>query len=142
MIPSQVLLVTRGYPMLDVFWTILWVFIWILWIFLLFRIITDVFSSKDLSGWAKAAWTIFVILVPLIAVLAYLIVRGGSMQEREFARAQAADEAMGSYVQSVAGTSGSTADELGKLADLRDRGVLTQEEFDAQKAQVLAGSAG
>lgn len=138
MIPSQFPLVVRGYPMLDVFWTILWVFVWVLWIFLLIRIITDVFRSQDLSGGAKAAWTIFVILIPLFAVLAYLIVRGGSMHEREARQAQAADDAMRSYIRSATGTSASVAEELSKLADLRDRGVLTQEEFEAQKAKVLA----
>lgn len=138
MIASQIPLVTRGYPMLDVFWTILWVFVWILWIFLLVRIISDIFRSQDLGGGAKAAWTIFVILVPLIAVLAYLIVRGGSMHVREAHRARDTEDAMRSYIRSAAGTSASPAEELAKLAELRDRGVLTQEEFETQKAKVLA----
>lgn len=126
-----------GLPLLDVFWSMLWLFLWILWIFLLIRIITDVFRSADLSGGAKAGWTIFLILVPLLAVLIYLIVRGGSMQERDAHHAHQADQAMRSYIQTAAGTSSSTAEELTKLAALRDSGVLTEAEFAAQKAKLL-----
>jgi hypothetical protein len=132
-------LVTNGeYPLLDVFWTMMWLFLWILWIFLLVRILGDVFRSKDLGGGAKAGWTIFIIVLPLLGVLVYLIARGGSMHEREMRRAQEADEVVRAYVRSAAGTSASTADELAKLADLKDRGVLTEEEYLGQKAKLLA----
>jgi hypothetical protein len=131
-------LLTNGeYPLLDVFWTMLYLFLWILWIFLLIRILTDVFRSPDLSGWGKALWTIFIVILPLIGVLAYLIVRGGSMQDRDYKQAQATDQAVREYVRSAAG-SPSTADELTKLAALRDQGVLTTEEYEAQKAKLLA----
>lgn len=126
-----------NYPLLDVFWTMLWLFLWILWIFLLVRILTDVFRSSDLSGWGKAGWTIFLIVLPLLGALAYLIVRGGSMHEREVRQASDAEQAVRSYVQTLAGTSASTAEELAKLAELRDRGVLTDDEFVAQKAKLL-----
>jgi hypothetical protein len=129
---------STGYPLLDVFWTMFWVFLWILWIFLLVRVISDVFRSADLSGWGKAGWTIFLIIFPLFATLIYLVVRGGSMHEREVRRVDATDDAMRSYLRSVTGTSSSTADELNKLADLRDRGVISEEEFAAEKAKLLA----
>jgi Short C-terminal domain/Phospholipase_D-nuclease N-terminal len=134
---SSVTLADSGYPLLNVFWTMFEFFIFVLWIFLLIRILTDIFRSHDLSGWGKAAWTIFIVVIPLIGVLVYLIARGSSMHNRDIQQAQAADEAMRSYVQQAAGTT-SSADELTKLASLRDQGVLSQAEFDAQKAKILA----
>jgi hypothetical protein len=126
------------YPLLNLFWTMLWLFLWIMWIFLLFRIIADIFRSDDLSGWGKAGWTIFIIIMPFLGALVYLIARGGSMHERDRRAAQAADTATRQYIQSAAGTTSSSAEELHKLADLRDRGVLTPQEFEAQKAKILA----
>jgi len=126
------------YPLANVFLTMFWLFIWILWIFLLIRILMDIFRSDDLGGWGKAAWIIFIILVPFIGVLVYVIVRGHSMQKRDMQSAQAADQAMRAYVQSAAGSSASAADEINKLAELRDRGVLSPQEFEAQKAKLLA----
>jgi hypothetical protein len=128
----------QDYPLLNLFWTMLWLFIWILWIFLLVRIILDIFRSDDLGGWGKALWVIFIIVLPFIGVLVYLIARGSGMQKRDVRNARAADEATRSYIQSVAATTPSTAEELSKLASLRDQGVLTQAEFDAQKAKLLA----
>jgi len=126
------------YPLANVFLTMFWLFIWILWIFLLIRILMDIFRSDDLGGWGKAAWIIFIILVPFIGVLVYVIVRGHSMQKRDMQSAQAADQAMRAYVQSAAGSSTSAAEEINKLAELRDRGVLSPQEFEAQKAKLLA----
>jgi hypothetical protein len=127
----------QDYPLLNLFWTMLWLFLWILWIFLLIRIISDVFRSEDLGGWTKALWTIFIIVLPFLGVLVYLIVRGDSMYRRDASQARATDQAVRGYIQSAAGTSTSTAEELSKLAALRDQGVLTQAEFDDQKAKVL-----
>ena len=128
-----------SYPILDAFWTILMIFLWVIWFWILITIFIDLFRSHDLSGWAKALWFLFVLIIPLVGVLAYLIVRGGSMHERAVQQAQHRDEAFRRYVQQTAGTSQhSTADELTKLADLRDKGVITSEEFDAQKAKLLA----
>jgi putative oligomerization/nucleic acid binding protein/phospholipase D-like protein len=124
------------YPLLDAFLTMLWFFIWILWIFLVIRIIFDVFRSRDLSGWAKALWLILIIVLPFIGVLVYLIARGGKMHERDAREAQAADEQFKSYVRDAAGAS--QADELAKLADLKDRGVITDAEFEQGKAKILA----
>ncbi len=124
-------------PLLDLFWTILYIFLLFAWIWLLISVFGDIFRS-DLSGWGKAGWTIFVILVPLLGVLIYLIVHGGDMQERSVRDAVAADAAQREYIRSVAGTSPSTADELEKLAALRDQGVISEQDFDAQKARLLA----
>src|SRR5215468_11056777 len=118
-----------GYPLLNAFWTMLWFFLWILWFFLLFRVILDIFRSKDLGGWGKAGWLIFVIILPFLGVFIYLIARGHSMNERDVQDAQARDQAMRAYVRDAAQGSGGTADELAKLADLRDRGVISEAEF-------------
>ena len=126
-----------SYPLLGAFWTILEIFLWVLWIWILIYVFIDIFRSHDLSGWAKALWFIFVLFIPLIGVLVYLIARGGSMQERARQQAQQQDQQFRAYVQDAAG-SGNTADQLTKLADLRDRGVITADEFERQKAKILA----
>jgi hypothetical protein len=111
----------------------------VIWFFLLFRIITDIFRSRDLSGGAKAAWLFFVIILPFLGVFVYLIARGSKMHERDVQQAEANDAAFRSYVQQTAATtSSSTADELSKLAALKAQGVLTEDEFAAQKAALLS----
>ena len=135
-----------NYPVLDLFWTIIEFFLWVIWIWILIMIFIDIFRSHDLSGWAKALWFLFVLFIPLIGVLVYLIARGGSMHERQVRQAQHdADAFYASYGRHAAAPAadggdggGSTADQLHKLADLRDRGVLTQEEFDKEKAKLLS----
>ncbi len=124
-----------SYPLLSVFWTIFIIFLWVVWIWILIAVFVDIFRSHDLSGWAKALWFIFVLFIPLVGVLVYLIARGGKMHERAARQAQAQDAAFRSYVQETAGSS--SADQLAKLADLRDRGVITAEEFDREKAKIL-----
>jgi membrane protein implicated in regulation of membrane protease activity len=123
--------------LLGAFWTILEIFLWVIWIWILIYVFIDIFRSHDLSGWAKALWFIFVLFIPLVGVLVYLIVRGGSMQERAQQQARQADAETRAYIQQAAG-SPSTADQLTKLAELRDRGVITAEEFEREKAKVLA----
>ncbi|HEY7323784.1 MAG TPA: SHOCT domain-containing protein [Streptosporangiaceae bacterium] len=130
---------STGYPVLDVFWTMFEIFAFVVWFWLLFVVLTDVYRSRDLSGWAKAAWTIFVIFLPLIGILTYLIVRGRSMNQRAAQQAQQRDDAFRSYVQDAAG-SPSSADQLAKLADLRQRGVISSAEFENEKSKVLAGT--
>ena len=128
-----------SYPLLDAFWTIVEIFLWVIWFWILITVFIDIFRSRDLSGWGKALWFIFVLIIPLIGVLVYLIVRGGSMHERQVRQAQAEDQAARSYIQETAASSpASTADQLEKLANLRDRGVITAEEFDREKAKILA----
>ena len=126
-----------SYPILGVFWTILMVFLWVIWFWVLITVIIDIFRSHDLSGWAKALWFVFILFLPLIGVLVYLIARGGKMHERQVRQAQRQEEQVRSYVQEAAGSQ-SSADQLAKLADLRDRGVITAEEFDREKAKILA----
>jgi len=126
-----------SYPLLGAFWTIVEIFLWVIWIWILIYVFIDIFRSRDLSGGAKALWFIFVLFIPLIGVLVYLIARGSSMQQRAQREAQQQDQQFRAYVQDAAG-SGSTADQLTKLADLRDRGVITPEEFERQKAKILA----
>lgn len=125
------------YPLLGVFWTMMWWFLWIAWIVLLFRVIGDIFRSDDIGGFAKAMWSLFVIILPWLGVLVYLIARGRSMSSRDYQQAQASEAAFRSYVQEAAGSGGGSADELTKLADLRDRGVLSEDEFQQQKAKLL-----
>ena len=126
-----------SYPVLGVFWTILMIFLWVVWFWILITILIDIFRSHDLSGWAKALWLVFILFLPLIGVLVYLIARGGKMHEHQVQQAQLQEEQVRSYVQEAA-TSQSSADQLAKLADLRDRGVITAEEFDREKAKILA----
>ena len=126
-----------SYPVLDAFWTILMIFLWVIWFWVLITIFIDLFRSHDLSGWAKALWFIFILIFPLIGVLVYLIVRGGKMHEHAVQQARQQDAEVRSYVREAAG-SPSSADELAKLADLRDRGVITPAEFDREKAKILA----
>jgi hypothetical protein len=132
-------LAASSYPLLNVFWTILELFLWIIWIWILIWIFIDIFRSRDLSGWGKALWFLFVLFIPLVGVLVYLIVRGGSMHERAVRDAQQQDQQFRQYVQQAAASSpASTADQLTKLADLRDRGVISAEEFDREKAKILS----
>jgi membrane protein implicated in regulation of membrane protease activity len=126
-----------SYPLLAVFWTILEIFVFIVWIWILIRIFADIFRSPDLSGWAKALWVLFVLFIPLVGVLAYLIARGGKMHERAAQQAEQQEEQFRSHVQDAAGSQ-SSADQLAKLADLRDHGVLSTVEFEQEKAKVLA----
>lgn len=126
------------YPLLGVFWTMLIFFIWIAWIMLVFRIFVDIFRSSDLGGWGKALWSIFVIAVPFLGVLVYLVARGRSMTERDVQQAQQSEQAFQAYVRNAAGTTGGTADELSKLSDLHAKGVINDDEFARQKAKLLA----
>ena len=126
-----------SYPVLGAFWTIFMIFLWVIWFWILITVFIDIFRSHDLSGWAKALWFIFVLIFPLVGVLVYLIVRGGSMHDRSVRQAQQSERAFRSYVQDAAG-SATPADQLAKLADLRDRGVITPQEFEREKAKILA----
>jgi Short C-terminal domain/Phospholipase_D-nuclease N-terminal len=130
-------MIASSYPLLDIFWTMLEIFAFVIWFWLLIIIFGDIFRSHDLGGWSKALWTIFVIILPLIGILTYLIVRGGGMHERAAQQAQRQQKAFDSYVKEAAGSS-NTADELAKLAELKNNGTLTDAEFETQKAKLLA----
>jgi uncharacterized SAM-binding protein YcdF (DUF218 family) len=123
-------------PVLDLFWAMLWFFLFIVWIWLLISIFADLFRS-DSSGWAKAFWVIFVIVLPFLGVLVYLIVNGGKMRERSIESAQMAEQAQRDYIRSVTGSEPSTADELAKLADLKQQGHISDEEYERLKAKAL-----
>jgi membrane protein implicated in regulation of membrane protease activity len=131
---------SSSYPLLNLFWTMAEVFLWVMWICVLVMVFMDIFRSHDLSGWAKALWFLFVLFIPLIGVLVYLIARGTSMYERRAERSQHLDEAYrSSYIQQATPNGpATTADQLAKLADLRDRGVISAQEFEREKAKVLA----
>jgi len=132
-------MLASDYPVLDAFLTILYFFLFIIWIWLLIMVFIDIFRSRDLSGGAKALWVIFVIILPLLGVLVYLIARGGKMHERAAAEAAQQQQQFDAYVRQTAGTPGSnTADQLSQLADLKSKGVLSDAEFEAQKAKILA----
>jgi hypothetical protein len=126
-----------SYPILGAFWTIFMIFLWVIWFWVLITIFIDLFRSHDLSGWVKALWFIFILLLPLIGVLVYLIARGGKMHEHAAKDAQLQEQEFRRYVQDAACTGG-TSVQLTKLADLRDRGVITAQEFDREKAKILA----
>jgi uncharacterized membrane protein YcjF (UPF0283 family) len=132
-------MLASSYPVLDAFLTMLYFFLFIIWIWLLITVFMDVFRSHDMGGWAKALWVIFIIILPFLGVFVYLIARGGKMHERAAQQAAQQQKAFDQYVKQAAGTPGeSSADQLHKLADLKSQGVLTDAEFEAQKAKILA----
>jgi hypothetical protein len=121
----------------QVFWSMLWFFLFFIWIMILFQVFGDIFRSKDLGGFAKALWSIFIIVVPYLGVFIYLIARGGKMQEHAVADAKAMDAAQRAYIQQAAGTGTSDADQLDKLAELHSSGKIDDGEYAAAKAKVL-----
>ncbi len=123
-------------PLLDLFWSMLYLFLLIMWFWLVITILIDIFRSHDLSGVAKALWVVFILVLPLLGVLIYVIARGESMGQRMIDHARQQDVAARAYIQDVTGTN--TAEELEKLNDLKNRGVLTEQEFNDQKAKLLA----
>ena len=129
-----------NYPLLDVFWTMLEFFLWIMWFFVLFRVIGDIFRNHESTGWNKALWLILVLFVPFLGVLIYVIVHGNDMGRRSMARAEEQQRALQDYFQKTAGPGGggSSADELAKLAELKEKGVLNEAEYQQAKAKILA----
>ncbi len=128
-----------SYPILDAFLTMLYFFLFIIWIWLLIMVFMDIFRSHDMGGVAKALWVIFIIILPFLGVFVYLIARGGKMHERAAQQAAQQQKAFDQYVRQTAGASGdTTADQLSKLADLKTKGVLSDAEFEAEKAKILA----
>jgi Short C-terminal domain/Phospholipase_D-nuclease N-terminal len=122
----------------QVFLSMLYFFLFFIWIWLLIVVFGDIFRSRDLGGFAKALWVIFVIVVPYLGVFVYLIARGHKMSEHALEAAQAQDAAQRAYIQSAAGTSTSAADEIARLADLKDQGAISDAEFEQAKAKALA----
>lgn len=136
------MVLAADYPFLDIVGTMLIFFAWVIWFWILIRVLVDVFRRHDLSGWGKAAWTLFMIVVPFLGVLIYLIAHGKDMGKRDIEQAQASQAQFDEYVRSVAGEgSGGSAAEIAKAKQLLDSGAITQAEFDALKAKAL-GPAG
>ncbi len=124
----------------QVLWSMFWFFMFFIWIYVMIVIFGDIFRSEDLGGWSKALWVIFVVIVPWLGILVYLIARGSKMQERMLNRAQQVNAQQRDYIQTVAASSGpSAAEEISRLADLKAQGTITDAEFAAAKAKVLSG---
>lgn len=121
----------------QLLWDMLWFFLFVIWIWLLITVFADIFRSDDMGGGAKALWVIFVVILPYLGVFVYLIARGGKMHQHAAAQMRAQDAATRQYIQSVSGSQTSTADEIARLADLRDKGVISEAEFQAAKTKAL-----
>ncbi|WP_127355210.1 SHOCT domain-containing protein [Actinacidiphila soli] len=127
------------YPLLGAFWTMMWIFLWVLWIFLLFRIITDIFRDDTMSGWAKAGWLVFAIVLPFLGVFVYVLARGKGMGRRETEQARAKQQAFDTYVRETARGTGtpSEIEELAQLSEIRAKGDISDEEFRRVKEKIL-----
>jgi hypothetical protein len=132
------LIAASNYPFLDILWTTLIFFAWVIFIWIAITVLIDVFRRKDLSGWGKAAWTIFIVILPWIGVLVYLIVNHDGMADRRYKEAATAQAQFDDYVRQTAGSGGGSAAEIEKAKALLDSGTITQAEFDALKAKALA----
>jgi hypothetical protein len=129
--------IAADYPFLDIFWSMIIFFVWVTWIWMMILILSDVFRRRDLSGWGKAAWTFFLIILPFLGALIYLIAQSDGMAERRAQDAQGQRAQMDDYVRSVAGSGGAAA-EIDKAKALLDSGAITQPEYEALKAKALA----
>jgi hypothetical protein len=129
--------IAADYPFLDVFWSMIIFFVWVTWIWMMILILSDVFRRRDLSGWGKAGWTFFLIILPFLGALIYLIAQSDGMAERRAQDAQGQRAQMDDYVRSVAGSGGAAA-EIDKAKALLDSGAITQPEYEALKAKALA----
>ena len=129
--------IAADYPFLDVLWTMIIFFTWVVWIWIMIVILTDVFRRQDISGWSKAAWVIFLIILPFLGALVYLIAQHDGMSQRQADAARGQKAQMDDYVRSVAGSGGAAA-EIDKAKQLLDSGAINQTEFDALKAKALA----
>ena len=129
--------IAADYPFLDILWTMIIFFTWVVWIWIMIVILTDVFRRRDISGWVKALWVIFLIVLPFLGALVYLIAQHDGMAHRQAEAAKGQKAEMDEYVRSVAGSGGAAA-EIDKAKQLLDSGAITQTEFDALKAKALA----
>jgi Phospholipase_D-nuclease N-terminal len=133
------MLFAADYPFMDVLWTMIIFFCWVVWIWMMIAILTDVFRRRDIGGWAKAAWTVFLIVLPFVGALVYLIAQHDGIAERNVKQAQVAQAEFDDYVRTVARNGGDgAAAEIEKGKRLLDSGAITQAEFDAIKAKAIA----
>ena len=129
------MLMAADYPFMDVFWSMIIFFFWVIWIWIVITVLIDIFRRQDVGGWAKAAWVVFVVILPWLGVLIYLIAQHDGMQERSLKQAQAQQRQFDDYVRDTAGGS---AAEIAKAKELLDSGAITQAEFESLKARALA----
>ena len=129
------MVMAADYPFIDVLWSMIIFFFWVIWIWIVITVLIDVFRRHDIGGFAKALWVIFVVILPWLGVLIYLIVEHDGMRDRSMKQAQAQKDALDDYVREAAGGS---ADEIAKAKQLLDQGAITHEEFDALKAKALS----
>jgi predicted PurR-regulated permease PerM len=125
------------YPFIDVFWSMLIFFFWVIWIWILITVFVDLFRRHDISGWAKAAWMVFVIVLPYLGVFIYIVTQGRHMTERRNAELQSASAQFDDHIRTVAG-SATPADQIAQAKSLLDSGAIDQAEFDRLKARALA----
>ena len=130
------MVMAADYPFMDVLWSMIIFFFWVIWIWIVITVLIDIFRRDDIGGWGKAAWVIFVVILPWLGVLIYLIAQHNGMRERSINEAQAQRRQLDDYVRSTAG--GGSAGEIAKAKELLDAGTITQQEFDALKAKALA----
>ena len=130
------MVIAADYPFVDVLWSMIIFFFWVIWIWIVITVLIDVFRRHDIGGWAKAAWVVFVVILPWLGVLVYLIVEHDGMRERSVKQAQAQRQQLDDYVRETAG--GGSAADIAKAKELLDAGAITQEEFQALKARALA----
>src|SRR3954452_20993435 len=131
------MLIAADYPFMDVLWSMIIFFFWVIWIWIVITVLIDVFRRHDIGGFAKALWVIFVVILPWLGVLIYLIAEHDGMRERSMKQAQTEKKAFDEYVRGAAGGGGSAAD-IAKAKELLDAGTITQEEFEGWKAKALA----
>ncbi len=131
-------MIAADYPFMGVLWSMIIFFAWVAWIWILIMILTDVFRRHDIGGWTKALWTIFLVVIPFLGVLVYLIAQHDGMTERQQKQQQAAQSQFDDYVRNAAGTGGGAASEIEKAKALLDSGAITQSEFETLKAKAVA----
>jgi hypothetical protein len=129
------MLFAADYPFMDVLWSMIIFFFWVIWIWIVVTVLVDIFRRHDIGGWAKAGWVVFVVILPWLGVLIYLIAQHDGMRERRIKEVQDQQQAFDSYVRETAGGS---ADQIARAKELLDNGTITQEEFAALKAKALA----
>jgi hypothetical protein len=130
-----VLLAEVDYPFLNILWSMILFFFWVIWIWTVFACLGDVFRRQDLSGWGKATWTVFMIALPFLGVLVYVVAHGDGMAERSAKQMHAQQAQFDDHVRQVAGTS---ASEISQAKELLDKGAITQQEFEVLKQKALA----
>jgi uncharacterized membrane protein YcjF (UPF0283 family) len=129
------MLIAADYPFLEILWTMIIFFAWVAWIWIVITVFVDIFRRHDIGGWGKAGWVVFVIVLPFLGVLIYLIAQHDGMRDRALEQAKSQQAAMDEYVRETAGGS---ATEIAKAKELLDSGAITQEEYDAIKAKAIA----